>query len=80
MIIELPDDFFAQKLYSEQELRTDVAVLLYQRRLVTLARAARWLGLSRLAFQKVLADRGIPINYSVADFQVDLQSLQSMPQ
>ena len=80
MTLELPDEIFAQKLYSEQDLRMDIAVLLYQRHLITLARAARWLGLSRLGFQKVLADRAVPINFTVADFQVDLQSLQSMPQ
>ena len=80
MILELPDEIFAHKLYSEQELRADIAVMLYQRRQITLARAARWVGLSRLDFQKVLADKKVSINFSIADFKVDLQSLQAMPE
>jgi len=78
MLLEIPDDILTQKSYTEQDLRTEVAVSLYQRRFIILERASRWLGINRLAFQKILADREIALHYSIADFQVDLQTLQSM--
>ena len=36
-------------------------------------------GLTRLAFQKELAKRNIPINFTIDDLNIDLQTLQSMP-
>lgn len=79
MLLEIPDEILDQKEYSDTELKADIAVLLYQKQVITLARAARWLGVSRLAFQKILAERGIPLHYSLQDFETDLQSLKSMP-
>lgn len=64
--------------YSEQDFKVDVAVMLYQRKVLTLARAAHWVGMTRLQFQKALADRGVTINYSVADFEIDLMTIKSM--
>ncbi len=79
MVLELPSDLIFVPPYTEQDLKVDVAVLLYQRKALTLARAARWVGMTRLQFQKALADRNVSINYTVADFEVDLATLQSIP-
>lgn len=79
MVLELPDDLISLTAYTEQDLKVDVAVMLYQRQVLTLARAARCTGLTRLQFQKALADREISINYTVADFEVDMRTLRSMP-
>jgi predicted HTH domain antitoxin len=45
---------------------------------LTLARAARWVGMTRLEFQKALAERGLPVNFSIEDFETDLKTLHSM--
>lgn len=79
MVLELPSDLIFVPAYTEQDLKVDVAVMLYQRKALTLARAARWIGMTRLQFQKALADRNVSINYSVSDFEVDMKTLQSMP-
>jgi len=79
MVIELPGDLIFVPAYTEQDLKVDVAVMLYQRKALPLARAARWIGMTRLQFQKALADRNVSINYSVSDFEVDMKTLQSMP-
>lgn len=79
MILEIPNDLILRTAYTEQEFRVDVAAMLYQRQILTLARAARWVGMTRLQFQKSLSDRHIPINYSIADFDVDIRTLKSMP-
>jgi predicted HTH domain antitoxin len=78
MVLDVPNDLIAIPAYSEQEFKIDVAVMLYQRQVLTLARAARWVGVSRLQFQKVLSAREIPINFSIADLETDLRTIQSM--
>lgn len=70
--IEIPDSVLNIPAYSRQELLLDVAVSLYQRNVWSLAKSARFAGLNRLEFQRVLAGRQIPINY---DLQIDLDTL-----
>ena len=79
MILELPSELIKAQDYSMSDLKADVAVMLYQGRRASLARLASWLEMTRLEFQKVLADRGIPINMTIEDFKTDLESLKSMP-
>ncbi len=79
MVLEIPSDLISLETYSEQDFRVDVAVMLYHRKVLTLARAARWTGMTRLQFQKALADRKVPIHYTVADFEADINTLRSMP-
>jgi len=78
MLVEVPSDIIGISGYSEKDLKIDLAVLLYKRQVVTLARAARWVGMTRLEFQKALTERGFPINYSIEDFETDLKTLHSM--
>lgn len=79
MHLDLPNNLISSTAYSEQDLKIDVAVMLYQRKLLTLARAANWVDMTRLQFQKILAERNVPINYTEADFDIDLKSINSMP-
>lgn len=78
MFVELPNDLIGLSAYSEKDLKVDVAVLLYHRKVLTLARAARWVGMTRLEFQKALAERGFTINFTVEDFKTDIKTLKSM--
>jgi predicted HTH domain antitoxin len=59
----------------DDEFRLEVAVLLFQNERLTLAQAARLAGLDRLAFQRLIAGRGICIHYDVTDFEDDLRTL-----
>jgi predicted HTH domain antitoxin len=74
----VPSELIGGSDYSEQDLKIDVAILLYKRQVLTLARAARWVGMTRLEFQKALAERGLPVNFSIEDFETDLKTLHSM--
>ncbi len=78
MFVEVPNDIIGVSDYSEKDLKLDVAVLLYYRKVLTLARAANWVGMSRLEFQKALAERGFTINYTIEDFDTDMKTLKSM--
>lgn len=75
MIIELPENFIQKKDYSEKDFRVDIAVTLYQQQVISLARAARWCSMTRLAFQKLLSKRNVSINYTSDDLAKDIQSL-----
>jgi Uncharacterised protein family (UPF0175) len=59
MIIELPGDFRFSSDFSEQELKLEIALLLFRRRSLSLSRAASWVGLSEASFQVILAERNI---------------------
>lgn len=63
---------------SEQELRRELAILLFQQERLTLAQAARLSESDRLQFQHLLASRDIPVHYDVADFEEDLETLRSL--
>jgi len=78
MVIEIPDQIVAHAPLSEQEIRLEILALLYQKRILTLEKAARLAGCTRLDFQRVLADRKIPIHYDLSDVEMDLRHLDEL--
>lgn len=78
MSVILSDDLLQTIQMSEDEIRLEIAVLLYQREKLTLAQAARFCGLNRIQFQHVLASRKIPIHYDINDFEEDLRSFREI--
>ena len=74
--IEIPEEFlFSSPPYSVKELKVDLAMLLYKRKRMSLAKAARWCGLSRLEFQSAMSDRNVNIVFSKEDLIHDLNTL-----
>jgi predicted HTH domain antitoxin len=69
--IELPISLSEQEL---EEVRRELAIVLYQRQTVSLAKAAKLASLTRLQFQRLLASRQIPINYSEDDLDADRET------
>lgn len=76
MQIEIPDDLGI----TEEQARLDVAVGLYSSHAASLARAARFAGRSRVDFQRILAERGIPIAYDSEDLDDDIATLKRIGQ
>lgn len=74
MHIEIPADLGV----TEEQARLDFAVGLYSSRTVSLARAARLAGRSRIEIQRILAERGIPLDYDTADLEDDIATLKRM--
>lgn len=58
MVLEL-EDLFQKNGYSEKDFRLDMAILVYQRKVASLNRAALLAGVSVKAFEQILADRNI---------------------
>jgi predicted HTH domain antitoxin len=75
MSVTIPDEVLQSTRMTEEELRREIAVLLFQKEKLTLAQASRLAGMSRLEFQHLLASRQIPVRYDVQDFEEDLRTL-----
>ena len=76
MPLTVPDEVLDSARITEDELRQEVAVLLFQRHKLTLAQASHFAGMSRLQFQHLLASRQIPVHYDVAELEEDLRTLK----
>ena len=70
--IDLPDAL----QISEAELRTELAISLFQQERITLGTASQLAGLHQIEFQQLIASRGICVHYDVEDLEQDLKSLR----
>ena len=72
MIIEIPDKVFETATISQEDLKREVALLMYEKWIWGLMEARTYCGMNRMAFQQLLLDRKIPIQYSIEDLNRDL--------
>ncbi|MFE4108708.1 UPF0175 family protein [Almyronema epifaneia] len=70
--IDLPDDLHL----TETDLRTELAIALFQQNRITLGTASQLANLHQIEFQRLIASRGISIHYDTDDLEQDLSSLQ----
>jgi predicted HTH domain antitoxin len=78
MSVVIPDDIMDAAQLTADELKLEVAVILFKRGGITLAQASRFCGMSRVQFQKQLAARRIGLHYSADDFESDLATLDEL--
>ncbi len=76
MSLLISDEIVQASGFSEHELLLEIVIMLFQQDKISLGKASELLGMHRMRFQKLLADRDICIHYDVADFQEDLKTLQ----
>jgi predicted HTH domain antitoxin len=76
--IRVPFDVGSATKMSEQELRAELAVHLYQRQKLSLGKAKELAGLTVWQFLQLLGSRGIPVNYDVEDFEEDVATLKRL--
>jgi predicted HTH domain antitoxin len=76
MSITIPDEVLESARLTAEEALQELAVALFQRQKLTLGQASRLAGMDRLRFQHLLASRGIPLHYDVAELEADLQVLR----
>ncbi|MEL6652842.1 MAG: UPF0175 family protein [Bacteroidota bacterium] len=73
MTISIPDEILNQVNLSEQNLRLELALLLFQKYELSFGQARRLSGMDIISFQKALAANKIPLHYNIEDFERDLQ-------
>ena len=78
MSLILSDELIRQTQRTEEELRQDIAVMLYGEEKLTLAQASRFLGVDRLEFQRILAEHNVPIHYSTEDLRDDIKTMEEL--
>ncbi len=76
MGVFIPDDILQATRMTEEELKRELAILLFQKEKLTLGQASRLAGMNLLQFQHLLASRQIPVHYDVAEFEEDLKALR----
>jgi predicted HTH domain antitoxin len=78
MSVLIPDDILRATKMTEDELKLEIAIMLYKQEKISSGKAHAWTGLTVIEFQHELAKRGLCLNYAVEDFQSDVRTLQSM--
>ena len=78
MPVTISDEVLAAARITEPELKRELALALFQQERLTMAQATRLAGLSRWEFQRLLAERQIPIHYGTEEFDEDLKTLRKM--
>jgi predicted HTH domain antitoxin len=76
MAVLIPDDILQATRMTEEELRQEIAVLLFHKEKLTLGQASRLSGMDQLRFQHLLASRQIPVHYDLAEFEEDSKTLK----
>jgi predicted HTH domain antitoxin len=80
MSLVISDDLVKASGFSENELFLEIVLMLFRQDKISLGKASELVGLHRMQFQKLLADRGICVHYDVTEFQDDLNNLQDTNQ
>jgi predicted HTH domain antitoxin len=78
MTVVIPDDICQAAQMTEDDLKLEIALMLYKQQKISSGKVRAWTGLTVIEFQHELAKRQLHINYDVEEFQSDLQTLQVM--
>lgn len=78
MSLVIPDEIVKATQMSEEELKKEIAVHLFEKERLTLGQAASLAEMSYLQFQHLLASREIPIHYDLDEFEDDLDTLKKL--
>lgn len=76
MSLVISDDLVRASGLSERNLFLEIVLMLFHQDKISLGKASELMGIHRMQFQKLLADRDICVHYDVAEFQEDLKTLQ----
>jgi predicted HTH domain antitoxin len=76
--VVISDETLQTARMSANELKQEIAILLFQKNRLTLGQASRVAEMSQMRFQHLLASRGIPVHYGVEDFEADVATLKDL--
>lgn len=78
MLLKLNDNVIKSTGLSEQELRIELAVRLYDDGKITVGRGGTMTGLGQVKFQHELGKREIPWQFDIEDLHADLETLKAV--
>lgn len=78
MSVVVPDTILKAAQLSEDELKLEIAIMLYTADKISSGMVRSWTGLSVIEFQHQLAKRDLYLNYDVEDLEADIETLKSL--
>lgn len=78
MIIQIEDKLLQEAGMTEQYLKEQMAVMLYDKKLFSMAQACRLANLKKWDFLMLMEKAGISLNYDESDLQQDLKVIDKM--
>jgi predicted HTH domain antitoxin len=78
MTLNIPSLSGKEAGLTEVDLRQELALTLYKQDRVSLGKAAEIAGVDRWAFQALMKERGVFINYDVEDLDNDVTTLKKL--
>ena len=76
--IEIPREVLHSTRMTAQELRRELAILLFQQGKLSFGKAREMAAMTAWSFQQLLGSREIPVHYDIADYEEDLQTLKEI--
>ena len=74
--IEIPREVLHSARMTPQELRRELAILLFQQGKLSFGKAREMAVMTVWSFQQLLGSREIPVHYDIAEYEEDLQTLK----
>jgi predicted HTH domain antitoxin len=78
MSVIISDEIISAAHMTEEEIKREIAVLLFQKEKITLNQASTLAYMNQIQFQHLLMSRGISIHYDSTDFEQDLKTLEQL--
>ncbi len=78
MSLLIPNELVQASGLSEAELLQELVLLLFQNERITLGSASRFLGMTQLEFQALLAEKNLCVHYDVDELHEDVENLQAL--
>lgn len=75
MALVIKDRELKEIRLSADELRLEIAILMYQQQRLSLVKASKFAQINRILFQKELGKREIAVNYDIEELDQDLTTL-----
>jgi len=76
--IEVPRDIIESAQLTVQEIKLEIAVLLYAQRRLPIGKACELAGVTLPEFRKTLGSRRIPAHYDPEDLEDDVETLRRL--
>lgn len=76
ILVNIPESIAGVRSLSQSDIVLAIAVQLYVDEEISLAKAAEILGISRFEFQKLMAEKNIPLRYGMDDLANEMETVK----
>jgi predicted HTH domain antitoxin len=76
--IEIPRDVLHAARMTPEEMKRELAIVLFQQGKLSFGKARELAGMTVWAFQQLLGSRDIAVHYDIADYAEDLATLKTL--